>query len=121
MGKWFGTDGIRGEANRPPVDGVTAFRVGEALSCLYRQEKERVRVAIGRDTRISGSMLECALAAGVAAGGRGQTPWRAFHTGCGLHDPGYGHGRGRGHLRISQRLRRQWDQDLQRGRIQAPG
>ncbi len=65
----FGTDGIRGEANRPPMDGVTAFRVGQAVSCLYKPEKERVRVAIGRDTRISGSMLACALAAGVAGGG----------------------------------------------------
>ncbi|MEJ2588720.1 MAG: phosphoglucosamine mutase [Deltaproteobacteria bacterium] len=69
MGKLFGTDGIRGEANRPPLDGITAFRVGEAVTCFFKRENERVRVAIGRDTRISGSMLECALAAGVAAMG----------------------------------------------------
>lgn len=69
MGKLFGTDGIRGAANHPPMDGETAFQVGRAITHLLTQDKPQVKLIIGRDTRISGTMLECAVAAGIASMG----------------------------------------------------
>ncbi|MBW2353038.1 MAG: phosphoglucosamine mutase [Deltaproteobacteria bacterium] len=69
MGRLFGTDGIRGEANLFPMDGMTAFTVGQALTRVLGKGNGKVRIIIGRDTRISGDMLECALAAGIASMG----------------------------------------------------
>ncbi|MDL2210488.1 phosphoglucosamine mutase [Desulfovibrio sp. OttesenSCG-928-O18] len=70
MGKLFGTDGIRGEANRYPMDSATAFAVGQAITCLFRRSgKNRTRVIIGKDTRISGYMLESSLEAGITSMG----------------------------------------------------
>ncbi len=71
MGRLFGTDGIRGESNRYPVDGPTAFRVGQAVAVnLKTQAGDRKPVVvIGKDTRISGDMLESALSAGIASMG----------------------------------------------------
>ncbi|MFO7984492.1 MAG: phosphoglucosamine mutase [Desulfatiglandaceae bacterium] len=69
MTRLFGTDGIRGEANQPPMDGVTAFQVGQAITELLKRERQQAQVIIGRDTRISGSMLESAVAAGIASMG----------------------------------------------------
>ena len=69
LGKLFGTDGIRGEANRYPMDGAMAFSVGQALVHLLKSKSTRPQVVIGRDTRISGPMLESALVAGVTSMG----------------------------------------------------
>jgi len=70
MARLFGTDGVRGEANRYPVDGATVFSLGQATILTLREDGcERPRVVIGRDTRVSGPMLESALAAGVASMG----------------------------------------------------
>ncbi len=69
MGKLFGTDGIRGEANRYPMDSTTAFAVGQAVTCLFRGGGHRTRVIIGKDTRISGYMLESSLEAGITSMG----------------------------------------------------
>ena len=70
MGKLFGTDGIRGEANRYPMDSATAFAVGQAITHLFRRSgKHRTRVIIGKDTRISGYMLESSLEAGITSMG----------------------------------------------------
>ncbi|CAK7036858.1 MAG: Phosphoglucosamine mutase [Desulfovibrio sp.] len=69
MGKLFGTDGIRGEANRYPMDSATAFAVGQAITHLFRSDKHRTRVIIGKDTRISGYMLESSLEAGITSMG----------------------------------------------------
>ena len=69
MGKLFGTDGIRGEANRYPMDSATAFAVGQAITCLFRNDKRRTRIIIGKDTRISGYMLESSLEAGITSMG----------------------------------------------------
>lgn len=69
MGRLFGTDGIRGEANRPPMDAAMAFAVGQAVTLVLRQRGHRTRVVIGKDTRISGYMLESALEAGVTSMG----------------------------------------------------
>lgn len=69
MGKLFGTDGIRGEANRHPMDALMAFSVGQALTRVLKDEGRRGRVVIGKDTRISGYMIESALEAGVTSMG----------------------------------------------------
>jgi phosphoglucosamine mutase len=69
MGKLFGTDGIRGEANRYPMDSAVAFSVGQAVAHVLRKPKHRIRVIIGKDTRISGYMLESSLEAGITSMG----------------------------------------------------
>jgi len=69
MGKLFGTDGIRGEANRYPMDAAIAFSVGQAVANLFKKAEHRTRVVIGKDTRISGYMLESSLEAGVSSMG----------------------------------------------------
>lgn len=68
MTRLFGTDGIRGRANVFPMDCETALRVGRAAGLLAR-DMGQDRVVIGKDTRISGDMLEAALAAGAASVG----------------------------------------------------
>ena len=69
MGKYFGTDGIRGVANTE-LTADLAYRTGFALGCqLYTDLHRKPRVLIGRDTRISGTMLEAALTAGLCAAG----------------------------------------------------
>ncbi len=74
MGKLFGTDGIRGEANRYPLDGPTAFVVGQAITRFLKKDDKRVRIIIGRDTRITGEMLEHALASGIMSMGGAPCP-----------------------------------------------
>jgi phosphoglucosamine mutase len=69
MGKLFGTDGIRGEANRYPMDAATAFAVGQAATRVLRKSHHTTRVIIGKDTRLSGYMLESALESGVTSMG----------------------------------------------------
>ena len=65
----FGTDGIRGTANRHPVTPETAFRLGRAAGHLLKGDALRPRFVIGRDTRLSGPMLESALVAGLNSTG----------------------------------------------------
>ncbi len=69
MGKLFGTDGIRGEANRYPMDAATAFAVGQAVTYVLKKKGHTTRVVIGKDTRISGYMLESALESGITSMG----------------------------------------------------
>lgn len=69
MGKLFGTDGIRGEANRYPMDAMTAFAVGQAVTKVLSKSHHTTRVIIGKDTRLSGYMLESALESGVTSMG----------------------------------------------------
>jgi phosphoglucosamine mutase len=70
MSRLFGTDGIRGVANVEPLTPELAFRVGRQLvATLGEHGTERVRVVIGRDTRISGELLESAMVAGVLSAG----------------------------------------------------
>ena len=68
MGEWFGTDGIRGVANVPPLTPDFAVRFGRAVSACLGAAGER-RVVVGRDTRGSGDMLAAAVAAGCCAAG----------------------------------------------------
>jgi len=66
----FGTDGIRGAANLHPMTPELALRLGRAITYVaQRQRGRRVRVVIGKDTRLSGYMIETALAAGICAMG----------------------------------------------------
>jgi phosphoglucosamine mutase len=68
----FGTDGIRGVAGEPPMTPELALRLGRAIADVAKRGSRRqVRVLIGKDTRLSGYMLETAIASGVCAmGGR---------------------------------------------------
>jgi phosphoglucosamine mutase len=65
----FGTDGIRGVANRAPMDALTALRLGQAAGYFFSRGAHRHRVVIGKDTRLSGYMLEPALTAGFVGAG----------------------------------------------------
>lgn len=66
--KYFGTDGFRGEAN-VTLTAEHAFKIGRFLGNYFNDEKHRVRVLVGKDTRLSGYMYETALAAGLTASG----------------------------------------------------
>jgi len=69
MGKLFGTDGIRGEANHYPMNAEAAFKVGQTVAHLFKRNSHRAKVVIGKDTRISGYMLESSLEAGITSMG----------------------------------------------------
>jgi phosphoglucosamine mutase len=66
----FGTDGVRGVANSEPITSETALRLGRALAHVFRAPTGRHRrILIGKDTRLSGYMLETALASGICSMG----------------------------------------------------
>src|SRR5277367_2348026 len=65
----FGTDGIRGAANTEPMTAETALRLGQAAGILFTRGTYRHRVIIGKDTRLSGYMIEPALVAGFIGAG----------------------------------------------------
>ena len=67
--KLFGTDGIRGEANKPPMDAATALLLGQAAGQVFLRGEHRHLVVIGKDTRLSGYLLEPALTAGFISVG----------------------------------------------------
>lgn len=69
MGKLFGTDGIRGEANRYPMNAEIAFAMGQAVVYILKKQHDRPRIVIGKDTRISGYMLESSLESGITSMG----------------------------------------------------
>ncbi|SFL66360.1 phosphoglucosamine mutase [Loktanella salsilacus] len=67
--KIFGTDGVRGRANRWPMTADMALRLGQIAGLHFTRSKRRHTVVIGKDTRLSGYMLEHALVAGFTAAG----------------------------------------------------
>ena len=67
--KYFGTDGIRGQSNRLPMTSEIALKVGMAAGTVFQNGAHRHRVVIGKDTRLSGYMLEAALMSGFTAVG----------------------------------------------------
>ncbi|NDW47335.1 phosphoglucosamine mutase [Ruegeria sp. PrR005] len=70
MRKLFGTDGVRGTANTHPMTAEMALRIGAAVGRYFRRDASGVhRVVIGKDTRLSGYMLESALTAGLTSTG----------------------------------------------------
>lgn len=68
MGRLFGTDGVRGVANRELTPEI-AFRLGQAGAYVLSKEHPHPKIVIGKDTRISGDMLEAALIAGICSVG----------------------------------------------------
>ena len=67
--KFFGTDGIRGQANSHPMTSEIAMKVGMAAGRIFRRGEHSGRVVIGKDTRLSGYMVENALVAGFTSVG----------------------------------------------------
>ena len=66
MGELFGTDGVRGEANQELTPQLV-FELGKAGAYYLTSQPEQAQVLIGKDTRLSGDMLESALAAGITS------------------------------------------------------
>jgi len=67
--KLFGTDGIRGKANHFPMTGEVAFEVGRAAAYVLKKTHGRNKILIGKDTRLSGYMIESALTSGICSMG----------------------------------------------------
>ncbi|WP_028641098.1 phosphoglucosamine mutase [Novosphingobium acidiphilum] len=67
--KFFGTDGIRGRTNAGVMTAATAMKVGQAAGTYFQRGEHRHRVVIGKDTRLSGYMLENAMVAGFTSVG----------------------------------------------------
>ena len=71
----FGTDGVRGRANLEPVTAETALRLGRAVAHVFKsphlvaRDRQRFRIVIGKDTRLSGYMLENAISSGILSMG----------------------------------------------------
>jgi phosphoglucosamine mutase len=69
MGMLFGTDGVRGLANEYPMTAEMALNIGKATAYLFKRKGHTPRIIIGKDTRVSGYMLENALVAGICSMG----------------------------------------------------
>lgn len=69
MGKLFGTDGVRGIANEYPMTSEMAVNIGRAVAHLFGGNKNKPKIIIGKDTRISGYMIEYALVSGICSMG----------------------------------------------------
>src|SRR6476469_5682343 len=69
MRKLFGTDGVRGVANLDPMTSEMAMQLGRAAAHLFMRRAGRHQIVIGKDTRISGYMLESALTSGICSMG----------------------------------------------------
>ncbi len=69
MGKLFGTDGVRGVANEYPMTAEMALNIGRSTAYLFKRRGHTPRIIIGKDTRVSGYMLESALVSGICSMG----------------------------------------------------
>jgi len=69
MRKLFGADGVRGVANQDPMTSEMALRIGRSAAHVFRDSSRRHRVVIGKDTRLSGYMIESALTSGLCSMG----------------------------------------------------
>ena len=73
MGKktrqYFGTDGVRGRANTQPMDAETLLKLAKAVCLKFKNGKKHYKVVIGKDTRLSGYMVEPALTSGFISMG----------------------------------------------------
>jgi len=69
MGQLFGTDGIRGVANRYPMTCEMALNVGRAVASYFSNGVRRPKIIVGKDTRLSGAMLEHAMVSGICSAG----------------------------------------------------
>ena len=110
---YFGTDGIRGTVGTAPITPDFMLHLGHAVGQVLKAGERRPTVLIGKDTRISGYMIESALEAGFASAGVDvlltgplPTPGVAYLTRALRSEPG------RRHQRLAQRLSGQWHQVL---------
>ncbi len=69
MRRLFGTDGVRGVANQDPMTSEMALRIGRAAAHVFKDSSRRHRIVIGKDTRLSGYMIESALTSGICSMG----------------------------------------------------
>ena len=69
MARYFGTDGIRGEVNKSFISPAFLLKLGQAFGVTLKSKSKRPRVLIGKDTRVSGYMIEGALSAGLCSVG----------------------------------------------------
>ena len=69
MGKIFGTDGVRGVANVYPMTTEMAMQLGRGVAYVFKNDKRRHKIVIGKDTRLSGYMIENAIASGICSMG----------------------------------------------------
>lgn len=69
MRRLFGTDGIRGIANQEPMTSETALKLGRAAAHVFQDSSRKHRIVIGKDTRLSGYMIESALTSGFCSMG----------------------------------------------------
>jgi phosphoglucosamine mutase len=69
MGKLFGTDGVRGRVNEHPMTAEMALAIGRAAACLFQRSGHTSHIIVGKDTRLSGDMVESALVAGICSMG----------------------------------------------------
>jgi phosphoglucosamine mutase len=69
MKKLFGTDGVRGVANQDPMTSEMAMRIGRAAAHVFQDSARKHRIVIGKDTRLSGYMIESALTSGLCSMG----------------------------------------------------
>ena len=67
--KYFGTDGVRGIANRHPMDAQMVMRFGQAFAAVMRDASGLDQIVVGKDTRLSGYVIEAALVAGICSMG----------------------------------------------------
>jgi phosphoglucosamine mutase len=67
--RYFGTDGIRGVAGTKPLDPESVVRLGKALATVFLKGQHKRRILVGKDTRLSGYMIESSLAAGITSMG----------------------------------------------------
>ncbi len=95
MGRLFGTDGVRGVANEYPMTAEMAMNIGRATAHLFKKKGHAPKIIIGKDTRLSGYMLENALVSGICSMGVNAilvgvipTPGIAFLTGSMRADAG---------------------------------
>ncbi|MFQ5441704.1 MAG: phosphoglucosamine mutase [Thermodesulfobacteriota bacterium] len=65
----FGTDGVRGVANVAPMTAEMALKLGRAIAYVFKKEPRRHKIVVGKDTRLSGYMLESAMMAGICSMG----------------------------------------------------
>ncbi|MGM5482760.1 MAG: phosphoglucosamine mutase [Nanobdellota archaeon] len=65
----FGTDGVRGKANLYPMTADVALKLGQAAAKVFKKEKSKIKIIIGKDTRVSGYIFENALTAGLCSMG----------------------------------------------------
>ena len=117
--KFFGTDGIRGLTNSEPMTAETALRVGQAAGAHFLRGDHRHRVVIGKDTRLSGYMMESAMVAGFTSVGMDVVLLGPdADAGGGDADAIDARRSGRDDLRLAQSVRRQWHQIVRARRLQ---